>query len=79
MGIKGLSNFIQENTTDTVVEDSLKNYFSRKIAIDASMSIYQFLISLKGAYGTDLTNEKGEVTSHLQGILYRTVKFLEVG
>jgi len=38
-----------------------------------------FLISLKGAYGTDLTNEKGEVTSHLQGILYRSVKFLECG
>jgi len=43
------------------------------------MTIYQFLISIKGAYGADLQNDQGEVTNHLQGLLYRTTKMLEYG
>eukprot|EP01080_Neovahlkampfia_damariscottae_P012089 gene12089-5582_t len=79
MGIKGLSQLLSDNCPESCREDVLKNYFSRKIAIDASMSIYQFLISIKGAYGTDLQDENGEVTNHLQGLLYRTTKMLEYG
>jgi flap endonuclease-1 len=79
MGIKGLSQLLSDNCPDAVKEDVLKNYFSRKIAIDASMTIYQFLISIKGAYGADLQNENGEVTNHIQGLLYRTTKMLEYG
>ena len=33
----------------------------RKVAIDASMSIYQFLIAVRSD-GSQLTNEAGEVT-----------------
>ena len=33
----------------------------RKIAIDASMSIYQFLIAVRSD-GSQLTNEQGETT-----------------
>lgn len=33
----------------------------RKIAIDASMSIYQFLIAVRSD-GSQLTNEAGEIT-----------------
>ncbi|TYG57413.1 hypothetical protein ES288_D08G139100v1, partial [Gossypium darwinii] len=43
----------------------LKSYFGRKIAINASMSIYQFLIVV-GRMGTEmLTNEAGDVTKFL--------------
>nr|KJB09665.1 hypothetical protein B456_001G157600 [Gossypium raimondii]KJB09668.1 hypothetical protein B456_001G157600 [Gossypium raimondii] len=46
-------------------EQKLESYFGRKIAIDASMSIYQFLIVV-GRIGTEmLTNEAGEVTKFL--------------
>eukprot|EP00850_Spirogloea_muscicola_P024266 SM000541S18027 [mRNA] locus=s541:115:3563:+ [translate_table: standard] len=42
-------------------EQKFESYFGRKIAIDASMSIYQFLIVV-GRTGTELlTNEAGEV------------------
>lgn len=79
MGIKGLTNLILDVCPDAIKEDQLKNYFSRTIAIDASMTIYQFLISIRGAFGGDLQNEQGEVTNHLQGLLYRTAKMLDYG
>ncbi|KAG2383604.1 hypothetical protein C9374_004275 [Naegleria lovaniensis] len=78
MGIKGLANLILDEAKQSVREDELKNYFGRKVAIDASMAMYQFLIALKNS-GMDLTNEQGEVTNHLQGLLARTTKMLEYG
>ena len=48
------------------------------------MAIYQFLVAVRtagagGAPAAQLTNEAGEVTSHLQGLWYRTLKFVESG
>lgn len=48
------------------------------------MSIYQFLIAVRsmdaaGGGSMQLTNDAGEVTSHLTGMLYRTIKMLEAG
>lgn len=52
------------------------------MAIDASMCLYQFMISIResssGSYG-NLTNEEGQVTSHIIGMLSRTVKMMENG
>lgn len=36
--------------------------FGRKVAIDASMSIYQFLVAVRQKDGTMLMNENGDVT-----------------
>ncbi|KAJ3381718.1 Elongation of fatty acids protein 2 [Entophlyctis sp. JEL0112] len=38
--------------------------FGRKVAIDASMSIYQFLIAVRQQDGMQLTNEAGETTRY---------------
>ncbi|XP_051132677.1 flap endonuclease 1 isoform X2 [Andrographis paniculata] len=79
MGIKGLTKLLAEKAPKAMKEQKLESYAGREIAIDASMSIYQFLIVV-GRRGTEvLTNEAGEVTSHLQGMLTRTVRFLEAG
>ena len=59
---------------------SFPRSFRRKIAIDASMQIYQFLIAVRQQGGEgQLTNEAGEVTSHLTGMLYRTIRMMEAG
>eukprot|EP00457_Paulinella_chromatophora_P006083 gb/GEZN01006101.1/.p1 GENE.gb/GEZN01006101.1/~~gb/GEZN01006101.1/.p1 ORF type:complete len:395 (-),score=68.06 gb/GEZN01006101.1/:473-1657(-) len=80
MGIKGLMQLISDNAPNAVKEQDMKAYFGRAIAIDASMSIYQFLIAVRtGVNDQMLTNEKGEVTSHLQGLFYRTIRMLENG
>ncbi|KAL9229479.1 hypothetical protein vseg_004941 [Gypsophila vaccaria] len=79
MGIKGLTKLLADNAPKCMKEQKFESYFGRKIAIDASMSIYQFLIVV-GRTGTEmLTNEAGEVTSHLQGMFSRTIRLLEAG
>lgn len=50
----------------------------RKIAIDASMCLYQFLIAVR-AEGAQLTSVDGETTSHLMGMFYRTIRLLDNG
>lgn len=78
MGILGLAKLIGDYAASAVKESEMKNYFGRKIAIDASMSIYQFLIAVRQE-GSVLTNAEGETTSHLMGIFYRTIRMVENG
>jgi flap endonuclease-1 len=83
MGIKGLSKLLSQQAPDSLKEHELKNYTGRKIAIDASMAIYQFLVAVRssGADGQSgmLTNDAGEVTSHLMGTFYRTIRLMDKG
>ena len=80
MGIRQLSRVIADNAPRATSEHAIKEYFGRKVAIDASMSIYQFLIAVRTAdSGQTLTNADGETTSHLMGLFYRTMRMLEQG
>ncbi|CAA6663675.1 unnamed protein product [Spirodela intermedia] len=79
MGIKGLTKLLADNAPKAMKENKFESYFGRKIAIDASMSIYQFLIVVGRTGMETLTNEAGEVTSHLQGMFTRTIRLLETG
>eukprot|EP00636_Phaeomonas_parva_P001752 CAMPEP_0118870152 /NCGR_PEP_ID=MMETSP1163-20130328/13229_1 /TAXON_ID=124430 /ORGANISM="Phaeomonas parva, Strain CCMP2877" /LENGTH=114 /DNA_ID=CAMNT_0006805113 /DNA_START=21 /DNA_END=361 /DNA_ORIENTATION=- len=83
MGIKGLTKLLNDEAPGCIKEAELSNYTGRKVAIDASMALYQFLIAIRS--GTEgyaaqvLTNEAGEVTSHIQGIFNRTIRMLTNG
>lgn len=82
MGILGLSKLLYEKSPGAIREQELKNYFGRRLAIDASMSIYQFIIAMKGfqdGQGVELTNEAGEVTSHINGLFARTLRMIDEG
>jgi flap endonuclease-1 len=61
MGIKDLSKVIADQCTSAIKINEMKAYFGRKIAIDASMSLYQFLIAVRQD-GAQLTNADGEIT-----------------
>ncbi len=78
MGIHGLAKLIADYAPAAIKENEIKNYFGRKIAIDASMCIYQFLIAVRQD-GNALANEEGETTSHLMGMFYRTIRLMENG
>ncbi|CAN3366154.1 flap endonuclease 1 [Diutina catenulata] len=77
MGVKGLNQLLKEHAPGAFKEFQLKNLFGRKVAIDASMCLYQFLIAVRQSDGQQLTNEDGETTSHLSGIFYRTIRLVE--
>jgi flap endonuclease-1 len=48
-------------------------------AIDANNALYQFLTIIRQPDGTPLMDQKGRVTSHLSGILFRVSNFMEKG
>ncbi|KIP03856.1 hypothetical protein PHLGIDRAFT_129893 [Phlebiopsis gigantea 11061_1 CR5-6] len=79
MGIKGLTALLAEHAPHAIKEHEIKTLFGRKVAIDASMSIYQFLIAVRQKDGEMLQNDAGETTSHLMGFFYRTIRMVENG
>lgn len=72
MGIK-----INELVKDVRKTISFENLLNKKISIDAFNSIYQFLAIIRQRDGTSLMDLEGNVTSHLSGLFYRNIKFLE--
>ncbi|PVU92111.1 hypothetical protein BB561_004029 [Smittium simulii] len=79
MGIQGLTRLINDCAPGAHLSKEIKAYIGRKVAIDASMSIYQFLIAVRGQDGKNLSNDAGDNTSHLAGLFYRTVRMVENG
>ncbi|CCG85153.1 Flap endonuclease 1 [Taphrina deformans PYCC 5710] len=79
MGIKGLNAVIADNAPNAIKALEIKSFFGRKVAIDASMSLYQFLIAVRQQDGQQLQNETGETTSHLMGMFYRTLRIVDNG
>jgi len=57
----------------------LESFSNKIIAIDAYNAIYQFLASIRGPDGLQLSDSEGRITSHLSGLLYRNINFLSLG
>ena len=72
MGIK-----INELVKEVKRTISFENLFNKTIAIDAFNTIYQFLAIIRQRDGTPLKDYDGNVTSHLSGLFYRTINFIE--
>lgn len=61
-------------------EVELADLAGKKIAIDAFNTIFQFLSIIRDRFtGEPLKDSKGNVTSHLSGLMYRTINFVEAG
>eukprot|EP00942_MAST-04A_sp_MAST-4A-sp1_P013012 g13012.t1 len=84
MGIKNLTKLIHQEAPEAIKEEKgPQAYTGTKVAIDASMALYQFMVAVRSASNNgvqmNLTNEAGEVTSHIQGFFSRTIRLLEKG
>jgi flap endonuclease-1 len=49
------------------------------IAVDAFNTLYQYLSIIRQRDGTPLMDRSGRITSHLSGLLYRTINLVEAG
>ena len=72
MGVK-----ITDLVKDVKKVITFENLLSKTIAIDAFNTLYQFLAIIRGVDGTPLKDFEGNVTSHLSGIFYRTLRIIE--
>lgn len=62
----------------------MENLTGRRVAVDASMALYQFLVAVRLSgpnqpASMQLTNANGDVTSHIQGMFNRTIKMMSCG
>ena len=60
-------------------EIELEELAGKRIAIDALNWIYQFISTIRQPDGEPLKDSAGNITSHLSGLFYRTMKLLETG
>lgn len=75
MGIKHMLKFL--NNYDGIVNEiKYDNFNYEKVAIDISIVLYQVIIAIRNS-GADLTNQQGEITSHILGLFNRTVNLLK--
>ena len=72
MGVK-LKDIVEP---DTITFNDLEG---RVVSIDAFNTLYQFLSTIRQRDGRPLSDENGNVTSHLSGILYRNSAMVEKG
>ncbi len=81
MGIHKLMDLIREHAKQAIRSRDLKYYSGMTVALDASMSMYQFLVSTQGVssdshFLTELTDKDGNKTGHLLGLFNRTILLL---
>jgi len=58
---------------------TLKDHRGSTVAIDSYNVIYQFLSNIRQPDGTPLMDSQGRITSHISGLFYRSVTFMENG
>lgn len=76
MGIKGLSNFLEKNTSNAIREINVKELQDKIIAIDTSIILYQFMIAIKSD-NQDFITSTGKNTTHIHAILIKTFSLLK--
>src|SRR5438105_13309829 len=62
--------------SSSIVSLKLAELNGKVIAVDAYNVLYQFLSTIRGPTGELLSNSKGDVTSQLSGLFYRTINLI---
>jgi len=63
----------------TKKELSIDDLSGKIVAVDSFNILYQFLTTIRQADGSPLVNKKGDITSHLNGLFFRTVNLMKKG
>lgn len=78
MGIKNLMKILNDKTPKAIHRISLSDIKEKKVAIDTSIILYQYITAIRSS-GDDLRGPDGKSTSHIQGILTKTLNYLKLG
>jgi len=77
MGIKSLTKLIKGKSPDAITTGQLHHLSGNKVAIDASLIIYQCLLNVRNN-GKQMENDS-KTTGHIMGIFYKTINYLSLG
>ena len=73
MGIKSLTNTIKKEAPESIIHENLYKLSGKKVAVDASLIIYQNLLNIGNR--PLFKNSKGKITNHLSGLFYKIVNY----
>jgi len=76
MGIKNLTKLLNDQTPNATHQINLKDLKGKKIAIDTSIILYQYVTAIRST-GADLLDSNNNSTSHIMGILVKTLNYLK--
>jgi len=76
MGIKNLNALINIFAPNSITKKKFEDFKGKKIAIDASLLIYQYVIAIRNTAG-DLTNTEGDMTSHIHAVVSKSLLYLD--
>jgi flap endonuclease-1 len=75
MGIKGLTKTITKYSPDSITNENLYKLSGKKVAVDASLILYQQLLKSPGKI---FRNSKGQITSHITGVFYKIMNYISL-
>ena len=78
MGIKNLFKLISKNAPNSVTNKNISSYIGKYLILDANMVIYQYVIAIRNS-GSDLTSSDGKITSHILGVISKTLMLMKNG
>ena len=73
MGIKSLTQTIKKNSPNAIENNNLYQLSGKKVAVDASLIIYQQLLSNRKGF---FRNKEGKITNHITGLFYKIINYL---
>jgi len=73
MGIKSLTQTVKKFSPDAITHENLYKLSGKKVAVDASLIIYQQLLSNPKGF---FYNNEGKITNHLTGLFYKIMNFI---
>ena len=76
MGIKNLTKLINDQTPNAIQPINIQQLKGKRVAIDTSIILYQYVTAIRSS-GSDLKNADDRSTSHIMGILTKTLNYLK--
>lgn len=74
MGIKSLTQTIKKYSPDAITHENLHKLSGKRVAVDASLIMYQQLMNQPG--GRVFKNKDGKITNHITGIFYKIMNYI---
>ena len=72
MGIKNLTQTIKKCSPDSITHENLYKLSGKKVAVDASLIIYQQLLNKTSIF----KNKDGKITNHITGLFYKIMNYI---
>ena len=76
MGIKSLTQTIKRETPNSITHENLYKLSGKRVAVDASLVIYQNLLNIGNR--PLFKNSNGKITNHISGLFYKIVNYLSL-